>query len=59
MVHLHSLNPSYSRPSQQTIVNKQTIVSLGYRVEALGESLCAPASDGDFEEEMRRKELER
>jgi len=40
------------------MVNKQTIESLGYRVEALAESLCAPASDGDFKEKARRKELE-
>ena len=41
------------------IVNKQTIESLGYRVESLVESLCVPASEGDVREEMRRKELER
>jgi len=33
--------------------------SLGDRTEALVESLCAPASEGDFEEEARRKKLAR
>jgi len=39
------------------MVNKQTIESLGYRVEALVESLCAPAVESDVKEEMRRKKL--
>jgi len=33
--------------------------SLGDRAEALVESLCAPASEGDVKEGMRRKKLER
>jgi len=33
--------------------------SLGYRVEVLVESLCAPASEGDVKEGMRRKKLAR
>jgi hypothetical protein len=44
--------------SQQTKVNKQTIESLGYRVEALVDSLCGPA-DGDVKEEIRRRKLAR
>ena len=43
---------------QQTVINKQTIESLGYRVEALVDSLCVPAIKGDVKEQMRRKELE-
>jgi len=41
------------------MINKQTIESLGYRVEALVDSLCVPAPKGDVKEQMRRKELER
>ena len=48
-----------TRFSQQTIVNRQTIKSLGYRVEALVESLCIPTFEGDVKEERRRKGLER
>ena len=41
------------------MINKQTIGSLGYRVEALVDSLCVPASEGDAKEETRRNELAR
>ena len=56
-------SPSFTRSpmltvSQQTIVNKQAIESLGYRAEALVDSLCVPASEGDVKEKVRRKELE-
>jgi hypothetical protein len=59
MVRLRSFNPWCLQFSQQTMVNKEAIESLGYRVEVLVESLCAPTSEGDINEEMRRKELER
>jgi len=59
MVHLRLLGPYRSRFSQQTKVNKQTIESLGSRVEALVKSLCAPTSEGDFKEGARRKKLAR
>ena len=36
------------------MVNEKTIESLGYRVEALVDSLCGPA-EGDIEESRRRK----
>ena len=57
-------SPSFTRSpmltvSQQAIANKQAIESLGYRAEALVDSLCVPGSEGDVKEEMRRKELER
>ena len=42
---------------QQTKANTRTIESLAPRVKALAESLCAPASEGDFKE--GRKVLER
>ena len=41
------------------MVNKRAIESLGYRLEALADLICVPTSEGDFKEEMRRKELER
>jgi len=37
------------------MVNKQTIESLGYRVEALVDSLCRPTEGEDGEETRRRK----
>jgi hypothetical protein len=41
------------------MINKQAMESLGYRVEALTESLCAPISGSDVKEKARRKKLER
>jgi len=41
------------------MVNKRTIESLAFRVEALVESLCTPIFEGDFKEEARRKKLAR
>jgi len=38
------------------MVNKQTIESLGYRIESLVDSLCRPA-EGDAKEEARRRKL--
>jgi len=59
MVHLRLLDLRCSRFSQQTTVNKQTIESLGSRVEVLVESLCTPAPEDDFKEKTRRKKLAR
>ena len=39
--------------------NEQTIESLAHRVNALAESLRSPVSEGDVEEQKRRKALER
>ena len=58
MIRLRSLNPRCLRFSQRAVVNKKAIESLGYRVESLVESLCVPVSEGNINEEMRRKELE-
>ena len=44
---------------QQTRVNKQMIKSLAPRIMALSASLCEPVSEGDYQEERRRKRLER
>ena len=41
------------------MVDMWAMESLGYRVEALIDSLCLPASEDDVKERMRRKELER
>jgi len=38
------------------MVNKKNIESLGYRVEALVDSLCGPA-EGNVKEETRRRKL--
>jgi len=48
-----------SQVPQRTKANKQAIESLAPRVKALSASLCAPVSEGDDKEGMRRKELER
>ena len=58
MIRRHILDLWFSQLSQRTIVNRQVVESLGYRVEALVESLCMPASEGDIGEETRRRELE-
>jgi hypothetical protein len=42
---------------QRTKANKQAIESLAPRVKALSASLCAPVSEGDTQEGMRREEL--
>ena len=55
---VRSIRDAHGFP-QQTKVNKRTIESLGSRVEALVESLCAPASEDDFKEKARRKKLAR
>ena len=58
-------SPSYIRYPrrlqlpQRTKANKQAIESLAPRIKALSASLCAPASEGDANEEPRRKELGR
>lgn len=56
---LRSPSPQCLLFSQQTVVNKRTIESLGYRVDALADSICVPPSKGDTKEEMRREELQR
>ena len=38
--------------------NKQAIESLALRIESLVKALCAPVSEGDTREELRRKRLE-
>jgi len=52
------LGPWCLRFSQPKVVNKQAIELLGYRIKALAESPCTPASEGDSEEKARRNELE-
>ena len=44
--------------TQRTEENKQAIESLAPRIKALSDSLCAPASEDDSGEEVRRKKLE-
>ena len=44
---------------QRTKANKQAIELLAPRVKTLSTSLCRPVSEGDTNEEARRKELER
>ena len=39
------------------MVVKQAVISLGYRVGVVVDSLCEPA-EGDVKEKIRRKELE-
>ena len=55
----HSCYPRHSQALQRTKANQQAIESLAPRVKALAESLCVPASEGDFREESRRNALER
>jgi len=55
--HVHY--PQHSQASQQSKADKQVIESLAPRVKALSTSLCSPVSEGDDQEEARRKELER
>jgi hypothetical protein len=43
---------------QQTKANSQAIEALAPRVKALTKLLCAPVSEGDIREELRRKILE-
>ncbi|KAF9646201.1 hypothetical protein BDM02DRAFT_3189069 [Thelephora ganbajun] len=43
---------------ERTMANRQAIESLAPRVKALSESLCAPVSEGDANEQERRKTLE-
>jgi len=54
---LHTTLHTVLTVSQQTKANKQAIESLAPRVKALAESLCAPVSEGDIKEGLRRKTL--
>ena len=51
------LEPRCLGSPQRTQGNKQAIESLASRVKSLAESLCAPVSEGDAREELRRKRL--
>ena len=55
--------PAYAvrhlRVPQQTEANIREIGSLAPRVKALAESLCAPGSEDDIKERLRRRDLER
>ena len=50
--------PCHSQAPQRTKANTQAIELLAPRVKALADSLCAPVSEGDIREELRRKALE-
>ena len=54
-----SPKPRRLESCQRAQGNKQAIESLAPRVISLAESLCAPVSDGDAGEELRRKILKR
>jgi len=45
--------------TQQAKANKQAIELLAPRVKVLSASLCKPVSEGDTNEEVRRRDLER
>jgi hypothetical protein len=50
--------PRHLQVVQRTKANSQAIEVLAPRVKALTELLCAPVSEGDIREELRRKILE-